>query len=102
MSAGQPGLWQRPLRTGTAGSPGRDAGPRQAGFASLMQPYLRQEDEVSRQPRRGLLGMAAIAAGALAAVVCSAGASSTSGSPSGSSTSSSSSNSNSAANAAQG
>jgi branched-chain amino acid transport system substrate-binding protein len=53
---------------------------------------------VSRQTRRGLLGIAAIAAVTLAAVGCGSGSSS----PSSTSTSTSTSNSNSAANAAQG
>jgi branched-chain amino acid transport system substrate-binding protein len=55
---------------------------------------------VSRQTRRGLLGIAAIATAALIAAGCGSGGSSSS--PSSTSGSSSSSNSNSAANAAQG
>jgi branched-chain amino acid transport system substrate-binding protein len=60
-----------------------------------MQSYLRQEDNVSRQTCRGLLGIAAVTAVALAAVGCGSGSSSSSSSPS-------SSNSSPAANAAQG
>jgi branched-chain amino acid transport system substrate-binding protein len=60
-----------------------------------MQSYLRQEDNVSRQTCRGLLGIAAVTAVALAAVGCGSGSSSSSSSPS-------SSNSSPTANAAQG
>jgi branched-chain amino acid transport system substrate-binding protein len=61
-----------------------------------MPPYLRQEDDVSRHTRRGLLGIAAITVAALTAAGCGSSGSSTSSAPSGAS------GSNSAANAGQG
>jgi branched-chain amino acid transport system substrate-binding protein len=61
-----------------------------------MGPYLLREDDVGRQARRGLLGIAAITAAALVAAGCGSGGSNSSNSTSGGN------NSNSAANAAKG
>jgi hypothetical protein len=61
-----------------------------------MRPYLLQEDDVGRQARSGLLGMAALTAAALIAAGCGSGGSNSQNSSAGGS------NSNSAANAAKG